>query len=319
MNSYAYSDTKPRGHYLITLGIAALGIVYGDIGTSPLYAIRECFSGEHGVSLTHDNILGLLSLIVWSLTIIISIKYLLYVMRADNRGEGGILALMALATTTGKGGRTTKGTIILLGLFGAALLYGDGMITPAISALSAVEGLKVAAPSLQSYVVTITICILIGLFFFQKRGTAKVGAVFGPVTLVWFVILTVLGLSHIVRQPQHRCTFLAWRYSDSTYSAHHVFLGPGDRARGRTLRHDSLARTLICCHDAQRVMCNDVFQRAHGSCNGSGRTDRTLARSIRRSDSTVGKVGVLSAHIPSVVRKCYLTLSSDNNRVLELL
>lgn len=202
MNSHAYSDTQPRGRYLISLCIASLGIVYGDIGTSPLYAIRECFRGEHGVGLTHDNILGVLSLIVWSLTIVISIKYLLYVMRAENRGEGGILALMALATNAGKGERAAKGTIVLLGLFGAALLYGDGMITPAISVLSAVEGLEIAAPALQSYVVTITICILVGLFFIQKRGTAKVGAVFGPVTLVWFAILTVLGISQIVRRPE---------------------------------------------------------------------------------------------------------------------
>ena len=181
--------------------MTALGVVYGDIGTSPLYAIHECFKGEHGVPVTHENVLGVLSLIFWSLTIVISIKYLVYVMRADNRGEGGILALMALATSRG-GKRRSTWVVVLLGLFGAALLYGDGMITPAISVLGATEGLEVATPAFSHFIAPITIVILIGLFMFQKRGTAGVGAIFGPVTLVWFLLLSVLGIVHIVRQPK---------------------------------------------------------------------------------------------------------------------
>ena len=181
--------------------MTALGVVYGDIGTSPLYAIHECFKGEHGVPVTHENVLGVLSLIFWSLTIVISIKYLVYVMRADNRGEGGILALMALATSRG-GTRRSTWVVVLLGLFGAALLYGDGMITPAISVLGATEGLEVATPAFSHFIAPITIVILIGLFMFQKRGTAGVGAIFGPVTLVWFILLSVLGIVHIVHQPK---------------------------------------------------------------------------------------------------------------------
>ncbi len=195
------ASQPPRGRYLFSLCLAALGVVYGDIGTSPLYAIRECFHGEHAVAVTHENVLGVLSLIVWSLTVVISIKYLGYVMRADNRGEGGILALMALASTRARG-RAATVVIVFLGLFGAALLYGDGMITPAISVLSAVEGLQFAAPGLQHYVVPITIVILVGLFYFQHRGTAGVGMIFGPVTFVWFLLLTVMGLVQIVGNPR---------------------------------------------------------------------------------------------------------------------
>lgn len=185
----------PRGRYLLSLCLASLGVVYGDIGTSPLYAVRECFRGAHGVPVTSDNILGVLSLIFWSLMIVISFKYLIYVMRADNRGEGGVLALMALATGSLKNKRS--GLVIILGLFGAALLYGDGMITPAISVLSAVEGLAVATPSLSHVVVPVTIIILVGLFLVQKKGTARIGGIFGPVTLIWFMVLSVLGLRQI--------------------------------------------------------------------------------------------------------------------------
>jgi KUP system potassium uptake protein len=195
------ADDTPHGRYLLGLCMTALGVVYGDIGTSPLYAIHECFKGEHGVPVTHENVLGVLSLIFWSLTIVISIKYLVYVMRADNRGEGGILALMALATSRG-GKRRSTWVVVLLGLFGAALLYGDGMITPAISVLGATEGLEVATPAFSHFIAPITIVILIGLFMFQKRGTAGVGAIFGPVTLVWFILLSVLGIVHIVDQPK---------------------------------------------------------------------------------------------------------------------
>lgn len=183
------------------LYLAALGVVFGDIGTSPLYALRECFHGPHAVAPSHANVLGVLSLIFWALMIVITVKYLAYVMRADNRGEGGILAMMALAMqgSTDKGWRLA--VVTTLGLFGAALLYGDGMITPAISVLSAMEGLQVAAPALGPLVQPITIAILIGLFLVQHRGTAGVGAIFGPVTLIWFVVLGVMGVLWIVQAP----------------------------------------------------------------------------------------------------------------------
>ena len=192
---------RPRhsARYLLTLSIGALGVVYGDIGTSPLYALRECFHPAHGVHISPQNILGILSLIFWSLVIVISIKYLVFVMRADNRGEGGILALMSLAGA--RGGGKVRFLLVALGLFGSALLYGDGMITPAISVLSAIEGLEVATPVFKPYVVAITIVVLIVLFLMQKVGTGKVGAMFGPVMLVWFAVIAVLGLTHIVREP----------------------------------------------------------------------------------------------------------------------
>ncbi|HHH11672.1 MAG TPA: potassium transporter Kup, partial [Sorangium sp.] len=190
-----------HGKRLLSLSLLALGVVYGDIGTSPLYAIRECLHGEHHMALTEANIMGVLSLIVWSLTVVISLKYLVYVLRADNQGEGGILALMALALSQPVKS-ALRTAIVMLGLFGAALLYGDGVITPAISVLSAVEGLGVAAPGLKTYIVPITIAILIGLFWIQKRGTALVGALFGPVTLLWFSVLALLGLVHIAQLPK---------------------------------------------------------------------------------------------------------------------
>ncbi|HOT80169.1 MAG TPA: potassium transporter Kup [Microthrixaceae bacterium] len=181
----------------LTLG--ALGVVFGDIGTSPLYALRESFHEHHGRQLVVDeaNVLGLLSLVFWALVIIISIKYLLFVMRADNGGEGGILALTALVRPSGSllGGSTRW--LVLLGLFGASLLYGDGMITPAISVLSAVEGVKVVTTELDDYIIPIAIVILVALFAVQKRGTAAVGKVFGPIMVVWFLVLGVLGVSHI--------------------------------------------------------------------------------------------------------------------------
>jgi KUP system potassium uptake protein len=177
-----------------------LGVVYGDVGTSPLYALRECFHGAHSVPVTEANVLGVLSLVFWSLTIVISFKYLVYVMRADNEGEGGVLALMALAMSSGLK-RRSRMVIILLGLFGAALLYGDGMITPAISVLGAMEGLEIAEPSMSHFVVPVTIGILVALFLFQRRGTAGVGAVFGPITLVWFVVLAVLGVNQMASNP----------------------------------------------------------------------------------------------------------------------
>jgi len=185
--------------YLFVLSVGALGVVYGDIGTSPLYALRECFRSAHGVLPTPDNVLGVLSLIIWSLVVIISIKYLVLVMRADNRGEGGILALMSLVGA--RGDRKQRFVLVSLGLFGAALLYGDGMITPAISVLSAIEGLEVATPVCRPFVVPITVIVLIALFFVQRFGTARVGAAFGPVMLVWFFVIALLGVVHIAQDP----------------------------------------------------------------------------------------------------------------------
>jgi KUP system potassium uptake protein len=190
---------RPRGRYLAVLSLTALGVVYGDIGTSPLYAVRECFFGLGGVPVTRENVLGILSLIFWTLVVVVSAKYHVYVIRADNRGEGGILALMALVRGAVTGRR--QWIVLTLGLFGAALLYGDGIITPAISVLGAFEGLDVATPLLSHYVVPLSITILVGLFLFQRRGTAGVGRVFGPVILVWFGTIAVLGVRGILMEP----------------------------------------------------------------------------------------------------------------------
>lgn len=186
---------------VLALTIGAIGVVYGDIGTSPLYALKESFSHHYGLHATPADVLGILSLIFWSLTMIVSLKYLLLVMRFDNKGEGGILALMELVHPRA----TRKATltfIFALGIFGAALLYGDGIITPAISVLSAVEGVIVTAPHLQGIVVPTTIVILLGLFVIQRRGTTTVGRIFGPVMTVWFLILGVLGVISIVQDPR---------------------------------------------------------------------------------------------------------------------
>ncbi|MBI4409578.1 MAG: potassium transporter Kup [Gemmatimonadetes bacterium] len=196
-----HPPSAPTGRYLALLSLAALGVVYGDIGTSPLYAIRESFLAEHGVAPAPANVLGVLSLIFWALVLVISLKYLAFIMRADNRGEGGILAITALVSPVGALRPGGRWILVSLGLFGTALLYGDGMITPAISVLSAVEGLEVATPFFGPYVLPITIAILVGLFLVQKQGTAGVGKIFGPVTMVWFGTLAVLGISHIVREP----------------------------------------------------------------------------------------------------------------------
>src|SRR5215208_2583631 len=179
-------QARPTGSTLVKLSIGALGVVYGDIGTSPLYAMKECFSGVHPVPPTAANVIGVLSLVLWSITFVITFKYLSFVMRADNRGQGGILALMALVGKT-ETSRLGRRALLVLGLFGAALLYGDGVITPAISVLGAIEGVAVAAPSLAHLVVPITVVILFLLFLFQKRGTATVGAVFVPIMILWFV------------------------------------------------------------------------------------------------------------------------------------
>ena len=193
--------SAPRGRYLALLSLTALGIVYGDIGTSPLYAVRESFLPSHGLAVTPANVFGVLSLIFWSLVLVISVKYLIFVLRADNRGEGGILALAALCTPMVVRRRGGRWWLIMLGLFGTALLYGDGAITPAISVLSAVEGLEVATPFFAPYIIPITIAILIALFLAQRHGTAKVGVMFGPVTLLWFITLVVLGVRQIIQEP----------------------------------------------------------------------------------------------------------------------
>jgi len=191
-----------HGHTaLSTLVIGALGVVFGDIGTSPLYALKECVEGEHGVAPTHDNILGVLSLIVWSLIAVVAVKYLSFIMKADNKGEGGILALLALVPPNKKQASTHISWAAALVIFGAALLYGDGVITPAISVLSAVEGLTVGATALKPGVVPLTCVILIGIFWVQKKGTAGIRRIFGPIMALWFVAIALLGIPHIIENP----------------------------------------------------------------------------------------------------------------------
>ncbi|WP_301102906.1 potassium transporter Kup [Propionivibrio sp.] len=183
------------------LALAALGVVYGDIGTSPLYTMKEVFAGNHAIPLTPENVLGILSLILWSLIIIVSIKYVVFIMRADNRGEGGIMALIALALHDARGKPKREKAIMLAGLLGAGMFYGDGMVTPAISVLSALEGLDVATPAFRPFIIPATLVVLFVLFYYQRRGTASVGALFGPVMLLWFATLATLGLFSIAANP----------------------------------------------------------------------------------------------------------------------
>jgi KUP system potassium uptake protein len=198
-DSTAHGGTDSRKR-LAALTLAATGIVYGDIGTSPLYTMKEVF-GSHGIPASAANVLGILSLVFWALMLIVSLKYVVFIMRADNRGEGGIMALTALANRAVAGSARKMWWLTVLGLFGAALFYGDGVITPAMSVLSAVEGLEIAAPALRPFVVPITLCVIFGLFWMQSRGTAKVGALFGPVMVLWFITLGVLGFLQVVHQP----------------------------------------------------------------------------------------------------------------------
>ncbi|MDN4574438.1 potassium transporter Kup [Pandoraea cepalis] len=191
-----------RPQALPALMVAAIGVVFGDIGTSPLYALKECFDPQHGIPFTQQAVFGIISLLFWALVIVVSLKYVLFVMRADNRGEGGVLALMALSLRSVRGGSRWASVLMMLGMFGACMFYGDAVITPAISVLSAVEGLEIAAPSLARFVLPITIVILIVLFWMQKSGTAKVGRLFGPVMVIWFVILGVLGVYNIIAAPE---------------------------------------------------------------------------------------------------------------------
>jgi KUP system potassium uptake protein len=183
------------------LMLAAIGVVFGDIGTSPLYTLKEVFHGTHGITPSPDHVLGALSLVLWALLIVVTLKYVIFIMRADNNGEGGIMALLALTLKSSPGDTRSRWMLMTMGIFGAALFYGDGVITPAISVLSAVEGLKIATPALEPYVIPITLIVLAGLFLFQRKGTASVGALFGPVMIVWFATLAVLGISNILDEP----------------------------------------------------------------------------------------------------------------------
>jgi KUP system potassium uptake protein len=189
---------------LAILTLTALGVVYGDIGTSPLYTIKEAFGHASGLTPTAANVYGILSLIFWSLVLVVAVKYLVFILRADNEGEGGVLALLALVLQRQKriGDIRLRSALILLGVFGTALLYGDGIITPAISVLGAMEGLGVVAPALEPFIVMITVAILLGLFLVQRFGTAKVGGAFGPITCVWFLTIGILGLVEIAHEPR---------------------------------------------------------------------------------------------------------------------
>ena len=201
MNELKNNNAAAKKHSLAGLSLAALGVVFGDIGTSPLYAIRECFHGEYGIEISRDNILGVLSLMFWALNIIVSIKYLSFIFLADNRGEGGVIALTALIRGITGTPKRRRLILISLGIFAACLLYGDGMITPAISVLSASEGLKAIAPELERFVIPLTVVILAGLFILQQRGTARIGVLFGPIIFIWFTVLAVIGINQIVRHP----------------------------------------------------------------------------------------------------------------------
>jgi KUP system potassium uptake protein len=195
------SDSAGSSKRMSPLVIGAIGVVYGDIGTSPLYTLRQCFGGEHLVPLTPENVLGILSIVFWALLIIVTAKYVTLIMRADNRGEGGILALTALVSRgLGDHGRR-RWWLVGFGIFGAAMFYGDGMITPAISVLGAVEGLEIIAPELHRFIVPVTVAIVLALFAIQKRGTASVGLLFGPVMCTWFVVLAILGLLQVIEHP----------------------------------------------------------------------------------------------------------------------
>ncbi len=193
--------SHPKTVALAALTLAAVGVVYGDIGTSPLYALKEVF-GHGRVPLTPDNIMGILSLVFWTLTVVVSLKYVTLILRADNNGEGGLIAMLALASQAVKHRPVLRARLLVLGIFGTAIFFGDGVITPAISVLSAVEGLEVAAPGLHSFVVPITLAVLTALFAAQRFGTAAVGRFFGPITLTWFAVLAVLGVVHIADNPQ---------------------------------------------------------------------------------------------------------------------
>jgi KUP system potassium uptake protein len=215
-------EAHPTGKRLLILSFTALGVVYGDIGTSPLYAIKECFKPLYGLAVTTANVYGVLSMIIWSLILIVTVKYVGFILRADNRGEGGVFALLALILQKPpeKGKLSRRTILIMLGLFGGAFLYGDGIITPAISVLGAVEGLQVAAPGLRQEVIVAIAALIIGvLFYFQDHGTARVGGLFGWIMLFWFVSITVLGIRGIAEHPEILYSFSP-TYGFSFFMAH---------------------------------------------------------------------------------------------------
>ena len=216
---------KDQSHHpqapLSHLALAALGVIYGDIGTSPLYTIKECFTGKHGVTPAPDNILGILSLIFWSLMLVVGLKYVVFIMRADNKGEGGIFSLLAMLQGQLKKGEKWWGTLTILAAAGAALLYGDGVITPAISVLSAIEGLNMATDAAAGYVVPLTCLVLVFLFFVQRHGTAIIGKVFGPIMILWFGTIGFLGLLAILRQPAILSALNPW-YAIHYFAINHI-------------------------------------------------------------------------------------------------
>ena len=208
---------------LAALTLGAIGVVYGDIGTSVLYAIKEIFGSGH-VPFTHDNVYGVLSIVFWTLTVIVSLKYVVLVLRADNAGEGGLIAMLALASQAVKDRPELRKWLLVIGIFGTSLFYGDGVITPAISVLSAVEGLEVISPAFKQYVVPITLVVLFGLFFVQKRGTGGIGKFFGPITVLWFLTIAALGVVHIVGHPEilaalspHHALRFIWEQPGTTF------------------------------------------------------------------------------------------------------
>ena len=200
--SQAPGQGAPAPLGLAGLIVGAIGVVFGDIGTSPLYTLKEAFSPHYGLVADHDTVLGILSLVFWSLMLVVTLKYVTLIMRADNEGEGGIMALMALAQRTLARGSRSAYAVGILGIFGASLFFGDGVITPAISVLSAIEGLEVVAPRLHAWIVPLTVAVLLAVFMAQRFGTAKVGKVFGPITMLWFATLAVLGLANLLHEPE---------------------------------------------------------------------------------------------------------------------
>ncbi|WIF66333.1 potassium transporter Kup [Metapseudomonas otitidis] len=198
----AEQEQHPHSSSAVGLMVGAVGVCYGDIGTSPLYTLKEVFIGGYGVQANHDGVLGVLSLIFWSLIWVVSIKYVIFVLRADNEGEGGVMALSALARRAATGRRHLQAMVVAAGLIGAALFYGDSMITPAISVLSAIEGLEIAFDGLEHWVVPLSLVVLVGLFLIQKHGTARIGILFGPVMVAWFLALTALGIYGVAQQPE---------------------------------------------------------------------------------------------------------------------
>ena len=233
-------EHSSNSHYS-ALVLAALGVVYGDIGTSPLYALKEVFGGAHNpVPITPENIVGILSLFFWSLMVVVTLKYVSFIMRANNEGEGGIVALMTLAIDKKTMSPLHYGFLVTLGLFGAAFFYGDGVITPAISVLSAVEGLELVTPAFKPFIVPFSIVIIVGLFVLQRKGTASVGALFGPIMVVWFVVIGLLGLSGIVAHPE-------------VIAALNPLLGLDFLAKNPVLGFFSLGSVVLCITGAEAL------------------------------------------------------------------